>query len=113
MKKYTFILVFVLSGMFGLNAQKLTDAFVEKAPYQSYSVSAEVMVLTSDSSAKFTVNGKVLMIKDVEVGATIDIYSVLGAKVYSFVYKGTPETLNLSKGIYIAKVGNYTQKIIL
>ena len=112
MKKFTLILAFILCGFAGVHAQKLLNNSPKNAIETAYSQSS-MMVSDNDDLPKFTLTGKVLTAKNLENGAQVDIYSVLGAKVHAFVYKGNPETLSLSKGIYIVRAGKFTQKIIL
>lgn len=112
MKKFTLILAFVLCGLAGVHAHKIMNILPNNAIETSYSQSS-MIVSDNEEAPKFTLTGKVLTAKNLENGAQVDIYSVLGAKVHSFVYKGNPETLSLNKGIYIVRAGKFTQKIIL
>ncbi len=113
MKKFTLIITFVLCGMLGMQAQKsVMDLFPKKTIETSFTQSS-LMVSDNEETPKFTLKGKDLTAKNIETGTQIDIYSVLGAKVHSYVYKGAAETLNLNKGIYIVRAGKFTQKIIL
>lgn len=112
MKKITFISAFVLCGLIGAQAQNTLNFF--------YNSGTEIIVdaqrfnaADNDDAPKFTVTGKVLTAKNLEAGTQVDIYSVLGAKVYSFVYTGNPVVINLNKGIYIIRTEKYTQKIML
>lgn len=110
MKKFTFILAFILCGLIGVQAQKtlnFSHPFGIGVNAQSFSAA------DNDDGLKFTISGKLLSIKNLENGTQVDIYSVLGAKVYSFTYTGNPVLLNLSKGIYIIRAEKYTQKIML
>ncbi|NLI72577.1 MAG: T9SS type A sorting domain-containing protein [Bacteroidales bacterium] len=112
MKKITFILAFLLCGLIGLQAQKMPNFFYKQG--NEIAIDAQRFnVVDNDESPKFTVIGKVLTAKNLEVGTEVDIYSILGAKVYSFTYTGNPVVVNLNKGIYIIRVGKYTQKIML
>ncbi len=113
MKKFTFIITFVLCGLVGANAQKTVIDLFPKKTNETNITQSSLMVSDNDETPKFTLNGKNLTAKNIETGTQIDIYSVLGAKVHSYVYKGGAETLTLSKGIYIIRAGKYTQKIIL
>lgn len=112
MKKTTILIAFLLCGLIGSQAQRLissidSSVFGISFNAQSYSV-ADI-----DDSPKFIITGKVLTAKNLENGVQVDIYSVLGAKVHSFVYNGNPVVLNLNKGLYIIRVDKYTQKIML
>lgn len=64
---------------------------------------------------KAIVSGKNLVfIGDESNGATVEIYSALGAKVQtSVIDNGRVELNNLQKGIYIVRLGKQTQKIVL
>lgn len=112
MKKFTFMIFFVLCGLFGINAQGTLDYASGYSSNVMYSQS-NMMMFAADDTPKFTVSAKVLTAKNIDLGTVIDIYSVLGAKVHTFIYKGTGEVLNLNKGIYIIRAGTISQKIIL
>ena len=112
MKKFTLILAFVLCGLAGVHSQKLLNNSPKNA-VETVNSQSSIMVSDNEDSPKFTLIGKVLTAKNLEDSAQVDIYSVLGAKVHTFVYKGNPETLSLNKGIYIVRAGKFTQKIIL
>ncbi len=112
MKKITFILAFVLCGLIGVQAQKTLNFFYNSGT--EIAVNAQSFsVADNDDSPKFTVTGKILSVKNLDSGTQVDIYSVLGAKVYSFTYTGNPVMLTLNKGIYIIRAEKYTQKIML
>ena len=112
MKKTTLILFFTLLGILALPAQKnstLFDKNSTEATYQQNDKSAE-----NNATPKFSVNSKNLYASNVENGATVEIYSALGAKVLTAVYNGNPISLsNLNKGVYIVRTGKFTQKIML
>ncbi len=112
MKKFTLILALVLCGITGVYALKNQNITTKNLTETAYSQSNPI-VSDNDDAPKFTLTGKVLTARNLDNGAQVDIYSVLGARVYSYVYKGNPETLNLNKGIYIVRSGKFTQKIIL
>jgi len=58
--------------------------------------------------------GKTLTVKDVAAGSIVDIYSSIGAKVHSAqLVNGSVQLDNLSKGLYIVRVGNQSSKIML
>lgn len=60
------------------------------------------------------VSGNNLLVKNVANGSTVEIYSAIGSKVQSSVLEnGAVELNNLSKGMYIVRVGKLTQKIML
>lgn len=110
MKKITFILAFILCGLVGVQASRTLNFSLPAANFESTYFS---VADNNENGPKFTITGKVLTVKNLEIGSQVDIYSVLGAKVYTFTYTGNPVTLNLSKGLYIIKVDKNTQKIML
>ena len=112
MKKFTLILSILICGIMSIQAGKNMISLQKMSAETVYSQS-NASVSDNEDAPKFTLTGKILTAKNLEIGAQVDIYSVLGAKVYSFVYKGNSETLNLNKGIYIVRTGKFTQKIIL
>lgn len=58
--------------------------------------------------------GRNLSIKNITNGSIVDIYSTVGARIQSSILEnGTIQLNNLSKGVYIVKVGNQSSKIIL
>jgi len=68
----------------------------------------------STSAFDVTVVGKKLLVKNVVNGSTVEIFSALGAKVQSSeLIDGKVSLNNLSKGMYIVRVGKNTQKIML
>ena len=63
---------------------------------------------------KAVVVGNDLQIKNVANGATVEIFSALGSKVQTSVLEnGKVSVDNLSKGMYIVRVGKSTQKFML
>lgn len=63
---------------------------------------------------KAVVVGNDLQIKNVANGATVEIFSALGSKVQTSVLEnGKVSVDNLSKGMYIVRVGKNTQKFML
>jgi hypothetical protein len=68
------------------------------------------------SAANFnaTVSGKNLLVSNVANGTTVEIFSALGSKVQSSELVNGAITLhNLTKGLYVVRVGKNTQKIRL
>ncbi|MGB4413846.1 MAG: T9SS type A sorting domain-containing protein [Paludibacter sp.] len=60
------------------------------------------------------VSGKNLLVKNVANGSTVEIYSAIGSKVQSSVLEnGAVKLNNLSKGMYIVRIGKLTQKFML
>ena len=68
----------------------------------------------SATAFKAIVSGKNLLVKNVANGSIIEIFSALGAKVQtSELINGSVGINNLSKGLYIVRVGKNVQKIML
>lgn len=68
----------------------------------------------SDNAFKAIVSGKNLFVKNAANGSTVEIFSALGNKVQtSTLDNGSIVLNNLSKGLYIVRVGKETQKIML
>lgn len=66
------------------------------------------------SKFKAVVYGTDLLIKNVNNGAAVEIFSALGSKVQTSVLENGKVSLdNLSKGMYIVRVGKNTQKFML
>lgn len=58
--------------------------------------------------------GKTLTVKEVADGSIVDVYSTLGAKVQSTqLVNGSIQLNNLSKGLYVVRIGNQSSKIML
>ncbi|GHU67806.1 hypothetical protein FACS189413_03290 [Bacteroidia bacterium] len=67
----------------------------------------------SKDGVMFYVSGNTLLIGNLSNGSVVEIYNIVGAKVQSSIVKGSNiELNNLSKGIYIVRAGNYSQKIV-
>jgi len=61
-----------------------------------------------------SLSGTTLTVKDVAEGSIVDVYSTLGAKVQSAqLVNGAVQLKNLSKGLYIVRVGNQSSKIMM
>lgn len=112
MKKFTLILFTAFLGVLILSAQKNNGAQDKNTPDSSYQQNDKLS--DSNVAPKFVLNGKLLNVSNIDNGTTIEIYSALGARVQSAIYNGNPIQLNnLNKGIYIVRVGKFTQKIML
>jgi len=60
------------------------------------------------------VSGKNILVKNVANGSTVEIFNALGAKVQtSELVNGSVGINNLTKGLYIVRVGKNAQKIML
>jgi hypothetical protein len=69
---------------------------------------------TEASKFKAIVSGSDLVIKNVTNGSTVEIFSALGNKVQTSVLEnGKVELNNLSRGMYVVRVGKSTQKFML
>ena len=69
---------------------------------------------TSSSLSVFVNNNGLMYIQGVEDGSEVEIYSILGARILqTTLVNGTVSVGNLSKGIYVLRVGNYNQKFML
>ncbi len=101
-----------------------TDFVFECRSYKSSTVIWDKMSLVekgtsgtsnpSENSFKAIVSGKNLLVKNVTNGSTVEIFSALGNKVQtSTLENGSIVLNNLSKGLYIVRVGKETQKIML
>jgi len=61
-----------------------------------------------------SVTGSSLLVNNVANGSTVEIYSALGSKVQSAqLQSGAIQLNNLSKGMYIVRVGNLSSKIMM
>jgi hypothetical protein len=60
-----------------------------------------------------SVIGKNLIVKNVANNSTVEIFNALGTKVLTTALVNGSTTLNLSKGLYIVRVGKSTTKITL
>ena len=68
----------------------------------------------STSTFKMHVDGRNLVVNNVADGSKVEIFSALGAKVQTSELTGGSVLLNnLSKGMYIVRIGKLTQKITL
>lgn len=71
---------------------------------------------TSNPSVKSfsaIVSGKNLLIKNIANGSTVEIYSALGSKIQTSVIENGKVSLNnLTRGMYVVRVNNMTQKIM-
>ena len=81
--------------------------------------SADIKLATGFESPKsdvlsISLKGKNLSVNNVENGSTVDVYSSVGARVQSSILQNGAIQLNdLSKGLYIVRVGNLTSKIMM
>lgn len=115
MKKTTFILTFILCISVSSKAQISNNLLL----FNTFNTQQQVIPSSDkisnnddERTPKIILTGNRLTVKNIEVGTQIDIYSILGAKVHSFIHNGEPINLNLNKGIYIVRANKYTQKIL-
>ena len=60
-----------------------------------------------------SLSGKNLSVKNVENGSLVEIYTTVGAKVHTAILEnGSIQLYDLSKGMYIVRVGNRSSKIV-
>ena len=68
----------------------------------------------SEDALQAFVSGKNLVIKNAVNGSTVEIFSALGSKVQTSVLEdGRVSLENLSKGLYIVRIGKDTKKFML
>ena len=62
-----------------------------------------------------TITGNVVKIQNATVGATLEVYTILGIRVFSYKLDATDKqlTLNLSKGWYMVKLEGLVRKIAI
>jgi len=81
--------------------------------------SSDITIATGISSPKadalsVSLAGKSLYVKNVTDGSIVDVYSSVGSKVQSAqLVNGAIQLNNLTKGLYIVRIGNQSSKIIL
>ncbi len=69
---------------------------------------------TSEDALQAFVSGKNLMIKNAVEGSKVEIYSALGSKVQTSTLEDGKVSLdNLSKGLYVVRIGKKAQKFML
>jgi len=81
--------------------------------YFGIDLSAGVSDIKADA-LNVSLAGKSLYVKNVTDGSIVDVYSSVGSKVQSAqLVNGAIQLNNLSKGLYIVRIGNQSSKIIL
>ena len=69
---------------------------------------------SSSNELSAFVSGKNLMIKNAVEGSKVEIYSALGSKVQTSTLEDGKVSLdNLSKGLYVVRIGKKAQKFML
>lgn len=90
-----------------LNIETLSDTISNEQP--RYNAPAQ-----AQSKVTIAISNRVMKITGVEDGTKVEIFTLLGNKAYSGnVSNGEVNLPQLTKGIYIIRIGKYCQKIIL
>ena len=92
--------IYLMGGFNGIAAYKFTDA-------DPTSVNEDAV-----SATKVYPSNGVIVVETASTGATIEVYTLQGAKVVVASASGSDE-LSLAKGVYIVKVGNDVFKEVL
>ncbi len=76
---------------------------------QKETVSSDVQVI------ELTVTTDSVRVQNATVGSVMEIYNILGVKIYSFTIDSLDKTipLTLPKGYYIFKIDNVVRKVII
>ncbi len=83
---------------------------------KSYAFDQVGMFLTNpQEETKISISEGRLVIENLDADSVLEVYSIVGVKVYSIKVKaGTNEyPLNLPKGYYIIRIGSIAKKIAL
>jgi len=95
------------------NSGSIYELYPRSAADVSVSVTAGFSSLKADLLS-VSLAGKTLTVNNVANGSTVEIYSALGSKVQSaLLQSGAIQLNNLSKGLYIVRVGNLSSKIMM
>lgn len=125
MKRYGFLLLMCLAfGIgFSLFAQENPDTLVVEKQKEILTENNEKPKIKeerrnegeSQEKTKIKITGNQLIIEDLSQDGVLDIYNIMGAKVFNRRVKtGTNQyTLSLPRGYYIIKIGKITQKIAI
>jgi hypothetical protein len=109
-------------GIGGINIRQGTDTIAPTLKLDGIRVATSYGALftaTGLSTVKadplsISLAGKILTVKEVADGSIVDIYSAIGSKVQSTqLVNGTIQLNNLSKGLYVVRVGNQSTKIMM
>lgn len=69
---------------------------------------------TELTSIRAYLSGTSLIVKNVPDGTTVEIYSAIGSRVQvSTLKEGVVDVSNLSKGLYIVRIGKFNQKLMI
>ena len=103
MKKILSVLFFIIVTCAGSVFAGENTEFINGAPDKETTVAPKI----------FVSNGT-LHIQNVEQGAKVEIYSIVGVKVKTVTLNdGMVDISDLNKGIYIVRVGKTSQKIVI
>ncbi len=86
------------------------------SPYvDAQQVQQKEMVSTDMPSFELTVTTDTVRIQNATVGSVMEIYNILGVKLYSFTIDSLDKiiSLTLPKGYYIFKIENVARKVII
>jgi hypothetical protein len=68
-----------------------------------------------DTSPVLTISGNTVKVQNATVGTSLEVYSILGIKVFTYKLDAADKqlTLNLSKGWYLVKLEGLVRKIAI
>ncbi len=115
MKRYCFLLlmIYLASGVgFSQSALRNSDPFGMEEQQNRLELQNEE---EAEDKTKIRLNGNRLIIEDLPEDGVLEIYNIMGAKVYNRRVKaGTNQyILSLPRGYYIIKIGKLTRKIVI
>ena len=114
MKKITRLLLLLLS-FFAFIVTAQAQSSIPNVGFEQRTSGVTTSISTPTTIAfKVLFDGKHLIVKNIANGSIVEIYSAIGSKMQtSELVNGSIELKNLSKGLYIVRVGKNTQKIML
>mgnify|MGYP001174089432 CR=1 FL=1 len=104
MKKIYISILLILAFVFRFEGNKIF-AFNQNS----------IQMTETEEETKISISENRLVIENLKQDSILEVYSIVGVKVYSIKIKaGTNEyPLNLPKGYYIIRIDNITKKIAL
>lgn len=104
MKKIYISILLILAFVFSFEGNKIF-AFNQNS----------IQMTETEEETKISISENRLVIENLKQDSILEVYSIVGVKVYSIKIKaGTNEyPLNLPKGYYIIRIGSITKKIAL
>lgn len=104
MKKIYISILLILAFAFSFEGNKIF-AFNQNS----------IQMTETEEETKISISENRLVIENLKQDSILEVYSIVGVKVYSIKIKaGTNEyPLNLPKGYYIIRIGSITKKIAL